>query len=104
MHNLVTFVLGFNIKDTQCGFKIFSRDAAKLIFPTQHLERWSFDVELLFLSSMKGIPIKEVPVSWQEIDGSHLNIVDASIQMARDMLLVKFLYTSRLWGYTDVSY
>lgn len=46
---LVKFVLGFNIRDTQCGFKIFSRDAAKILFATQHLERWAFDVELLFL-------------------------------------------------------
>jgi dolichyl-phosphate beta-glucosyltransferase len=48
--------------------------------------------------------VKEIPVTWQEIDGSHLNIVDASIQMARDMMLVKFLYSCRLWRYEDVSY
>ena len=98
MNTLTRFVLGFEVKDSQCGFKIFSRDAAKLVFPTQHLERWAFDIELLFLCSAKGVPIKEVPVTWTEIDGSHLNVVDASIQMARDMLLVKFLYTCRLWN------
>ncbi len=97
-------MLGFDIKDTQCGFKIFTRDAAKLIFPTQHLERWAFDIELLFLCAAKGIPIKEVPVTWQEVDGSHLNIVDASLQMLRDMLLIKFLYTCRLWNYGDLAY
>jgi len=43
------------------------------------LERWAFDIELLYLCAAKGIPVKEVPVAWQEIDGSHLNIVDASI-------------------------
>lgn len=48
--------------------------------------------------------MKEVPVNWQEIDGSHLNVVDATIQMARDMVLIKFLYTLRLWGYDDVDY
>jgi len=35
---LVQFVLGFDVKDTQCGFKMFSREAAKRVFPTQHLE------------------------------------------------------------------
>jgi len=49
MTMLVKFVLGFGYQDTQCGFKIFSRDAAKRIFPTQHLERWAFDIEVLFL-------------------------------------------------------
>ena len=35
------------IKDTQCGFKLFTRKAAKALFPVQHIERWAFDVELL---------------------------------------------------------
>ena len=101
---MVRFVLGKNIIDTQCGFKIFSRDAAKLLFPTQHLERWAFDMELLFLCAAKRIPVKEVAVNWQEIDGSHLNIVGATLQMTRDMILIKFLYTIRLWGYDDIHY
>ena len=83
---------------------MFSRDAAKCIFPTQHLERWAFDIEVLYLCACNRIQINEIPVNWQEIDGSHLNLVDASLQMARDMLLVKFLYTFRLWSSSDISY
>ena len=45
MNTLVKFVLNNDIKDTQCGFKMFTRDAAKIIFPNQHLERWAFDIE-----------------------------------------------------------
>jgi len=102
MARLTRFVLGFVIRDTQCGFKIFSRSAARALFPTQHLERWAFDVELLFLCNAKGIPVREFPVKWQEIDGSHLNVVDATVQMARDMILIKVLYMSRLWLLQDV--
>lgn len=104
MHTLVKFVLRNNIKDTQCGFKIFSREAAKRIFPTQHLERWAFDIEVLMLCGAKGIPVVEIPVIWHEIAGSHLNVIDATITMARDMILIKFLYALRLWGYDDVDY
>ena len=104
MHTLVRFVLRNNINDTQCGFKIFTRDAAKLVFPTQHLERWAFDIEVLLLCGAKRIPVSEVPVNWTEIDGSHLNVVDATIQMARDMILIKLLYTLRAWGYDDIDY
>ena len=104
MNQLVYLVLRNNIKDTQCGFKIFTREAAKRVFPTQHLERWAFDIEVLLLCGAKGIPVKEVPVDWQEIDGSHLNVVDAMIQMVRDMLLIKILYTFRIWGKDDVDY
>ena len=59
---------------------------------------------MLLLCGNKGIPVKELPVNWEEIDGSHLNVIDATIQMARDMVLVKLLYTLRLWGYEDIDY
>lgn len=64
MHMCVQIILRNSIKDTQCGFKLFTKDAAKLIFPTQHLERWSFDVELLYLCGHHRIPVKEVAVNW----------------------------------------
>ena len=104
MTSLVHFVLGFGFQDTQCGFKIFSRDAAKRIFPTQHLERWAFDVELLYLCRKAVIPVKEVAVKWEDVDGSHLNVVDASLQMARDMLMVKALYGFGIWKPSDCDW
>lgn len=39
-----------NLKDTQCGFKIFTRKAAQVMFPVMHIERYAFDVELLYLA------------------------------------------------------
>ena len=39
------------IKDTQCGFKMFTRRSARRLFRTQHLERWAFDLELIYLCS-----------------------------------------------------
>lgn len=104
MHMLVRFVLGFAYQDTQCGFKIFSRDAAKRIFPTQHLERWAFDVELLYLAGQAGVNVAEVPVSWHDVEGSHLNVIDASLTMARDMLMVKMLYTLGFWRTQDIAW
>lgn len=57
------------VKDTQCGFKLFSRRAARLLFMNQHVERWAFDVDLLYLARHLSVEICEVPVNWQEIDG-----------------------------------
>ena len=79
MTTLVRFVLGFAYQDTQCGFKIFSREAARRIFPSLHIERWAFDVELLYLCRAAEISVIEVPVKWEDVEGSHLNIVDASL-------------------------
>ncbi len=58
---------------------MFTRDAAKAVFPTQHLERWAFDIEVLFLCGAKSVPVVEVPVDWEEVDGSKLNVIDATL-------------------------
>jgi dolichyl-phosphate beta-glucosyltransferase len=61
-HMLVVFVAGGAVKDTQCGFKMFSRHAAALLYTNQRLQRWCFDVELLYLCTRLRIPVKEVQV------------------------------------------
>lgn len=48
---IVTELLGVKgISDTQCGFKMFTKKAVKELFPKMHLNRWAFDVELLYLA------------------------------------------------------
>ena len=90
--------------DTQCGFKLFSREAAMRLFPAQHLERWAFDVELLYLVRQHNVQLEEVPVRWEDVEGSHLNVLEASFTMARDMLLVKVLYLMGVWNTTDYTW
>jgi len=55
------------VKDTQCGFKLFTRRAAQQIFPAMHVEGYIFDIEVLLLAQFMKIPVAEVPVNWQEI-------------------------------------
>ena len=50
--------------DTQCGAKIFTRAAAQAIFPLVRTERFSFDVEVLFVARRLGYKIKEIPIQW----------------------------------------
>ncbi|KAE9552207.1 hypothetical protein FO519_004588 [Halicephalobus sp. NKZ332] len=87
-----------SIKDTQCGFKMFTRSAAAMLFPKLHIERWAFDVELLYLAEKAGIPIKELSVDWKEIAGSKITPIISWIQMGRDILLIWFRYTFRIWN------
>lgn len=61
-HFLVTFVAGHAVADTQCGFKMFTRRAAAVMYTNQRLQRWCFDVELLYLAQTLGVPVKEVQV------------------------------------------
>src|SRR5215470_4291342 len=66
---LLRIFLGLKFKDTQCGFKAFSRRAAQAVFPLQRIERWGFDPELLFLARKSGLAVKEVPVVWSHFEG-----------------------------------
>ncbi|MDP3953660.1 MAG: glycosyltransferase family 2 protein [bacterium] len=52
------------IRDTQCGFKVFTEEAAERIFVLQRIKRWGFDVEALALGKRMGYRIKEIPAYW----------------------------------------
>jgi dolichyl-phosphate beta-glucosyltransferase len=82
------------IKDTQCGFKLFSRATLPYIVPHMHSEGWIFDVEMLMLAEMAAIPVVEVPVGWQEVKGSKLNVVWDSLGMAFGLAALRFC-----WGF-----
>jgi dolichyl-phosphate beta-glucosyltransferase len=85
------------IQDTQCGFKLLTKKTAAKIFNNLHIERWAFDVEMVYLAQTLHIPLAEVPVNWQEIDGSKLSPFAASIQMARDILRIRANYFLGSW-------
>jgi hypothetical protein len=59
-HVLVMLLCTRHVKDTQCGFKLFTRKAAKVLFQSLHLERWAFDIEIIYLAGMMRIPMTEV--------------------------------------------
>ncbi|KAI9666999.1 MAG: dolichyl-phosphate beta-glucosyltransferase [Trizodia sp. TS-e1964] len=77
------------IKDTQCGFKLFSRAALPAIVPHMHSEGWIFDVEMLMLAEAAGIPVAEVAVGWREVGGSKLNVVWDSLGMAAGLAVLR---------------
>lgn len=97
-HFCVEFLGGVRgIHDTQCGFKLFTRETAQVLFGNLHVERWCFDVELLYLASLFSIPSIEVPVNWTEIEGSKLEPLDASVQMFKDLLRIRLCYMFGVW-------
>jgi dolichyl-phosphate beta-glucosyltransferase len=59
-HLLVMILCTRNVKDTQCGFKLFTRRSARVLFDVLHLERWSFDTELVYLAEHLDMPLVEV--------------------------------------------
>ncbi|OLL24839.1 Dolichyl-phosphate beta-glucosyltransferase [Neolecta irregularis DAH-3] len=96
-HSFVRLIGIKNIKDTQCGFKLFTRAAAEQLFPNMHVEGWVFDVEILLLAEMMGIPVQEVPISWKEVQGSRLNVARDSAVMGMDLICIRIAYTLGIW-------
>jgi dolichyl-phosphate beta-glucosyltransferase len=81
------------IKDTQCGFKCFGREAADRIFPKQLIEGFCFDVELLYLAKKWGISIKETPVRWTNRDTeTTVRILQDSLRMFLDLFKIRIYY------------
>lgn len=91
MYNiLMRLILGLPYKDTQCGFKAFNRRAIETIFTRQHIERWGFDVELLFLARKFRMKIVEVPVEWAHDDRSKINPLVDGIKMFAEMVSIRW--------------
>jgi dolichyl-phosphate beta-glucosyltransferase len=87
---LLRIFLGLNFKDTQCGFKAFTRPAALAIFPRQRIERWGFDPEILFLAKKAGLVVREVPVKWAHDHLSKINPVIDGLKMFTEILRIRW--------------
>jgi glycosyltransferase involved in cell wall biosynthesis len=82
--------LGLCFKDTQCGFKAFTRRSARVIFPLQKIERWGFDPELLYLAKKFGFTISEVPVAWSHREGTRIHPLRDGIRMLGELLKIRW--------------
>jgi dolichyl-phosphate beta-glucosyltransferase len=86
---MLRITLGLQFKDTQCGFKAFTRNAAQTVFPMQKVERWGFDPELLFLARRAGLKVKEVPVAWSHDEGTRIHPLRDGMHMFGEVLAVR---------------
>jgi dolichyl-phosphate beta-glucosyltransferase len=67
---LMRMVTGLPYRDTQCGFKLYQRDAARAVFSRQKLDGFSFDVEDLVIARQLGLPAAEIAVHWNNVEGT----------------------------------
>ncbi len=71
-------VTGLPFRDTQCGFKLFHSKAAREIFSRQQLDGFSFDVEDLVIAKTLGIKAIEVPVVWNNVEGTKVSALSGA--------------------------
>ncbi len=86
---LIQLLLLPGIADTQCGFKIFTRHAAKIIFTRQTIWGWGFDIELLYIARLHQLKIAEVPVRWINMSGSKLQSPLVFLQTLGELFRIK---------------
>ena len=67
-------VTGLPFKDTQCGFKLFETSAGREVFSRQQLDGFGFDVEVLFIAKQLGFKSVEVPVRWDNVEGTKVSL------------------------------
>jgi dolichyl-phosphate beta-glucosyltransferase len=88
--NLFTrLVLPQKFGDTQCGLKGFRREAARQIFSQSRIDRFAFDVEILWLAGHYGFSIKEVPVELDNAPGSTVRLASDALRMLRDLSRIR---------------
>lgn len=75
LFNLLVRLLAVGgIRDTQCGFKLFSNEAAREVFSRATVDRFAWDVEALLLARRLGYAIAEVPVLWYHVEDSRVSL------------------------------
>jgi glycosyltransferase involved in cell wall biosynthesis len=87
---VVRLMTGVPFLDTQCGFKAFRMEPARLIFEQQRIEDFGFDPELLFLARRHGLTAVEVPVRWAHDPGSKIRMGRDSLRMFWDLVKVRW--------------
>ena len=87
---MVRVGFGVPFADTQCGFKMFTEEAAETLFRRQLVDEFSFDLEILYLADKFDMTVAEVPVEWIDAPGSTVDTTKVAIEFVRDMAQIKW--------------
>lgn len=86
----VRLIAGIPFADTQCGFKAFRRERARIVFEQQRVEGFGFDPEILFLAQRHGLRSVEIPVRWFNDPASKIHVVGDSLKMFLALLEIRW--------------
>lgn len=87
---IVRYGFGVTVSDTQCGFKLFTAEAARALFSRQLIDGFSFDMEVIYLASRLGYRVAEVPVEWMDAPGSTVDPVKDSARFLVDLARIRW--------------
>ena len=79
-------------QDTQCGFKAYKGDIARKLYAMGKIDRFMFDVAILYLAERAGLKIEEIPVNWADMPDSKVRFWPGVSQMLRDLWLIRRIH------------
>lgn len=92
---------GLGVQDTQCGYKLMTLPAAKLLYTDLNLKGWAHDVEVLFRAKLLQVPLAQINIDWQDKDGSKVvesGVVKVSTEMLLDIIRLRWKYSiTKAW-------
>ncbi len=97
-NTIIRAVTALPFRDTQCGFKLMDRDRVMPLFDKMVVNRFAFDVELLFLCARFGLSVADVPVTWRNVTGSKVSLFRDPPNMIADVLRVRWRFRRGLYN------
>ncbi len=89
LRSLIRTVFRFGVRDTQCGFKMYTHETAQRLHIAQTIKGFSFDLEVLYLAAKLGYRVAEVPVQWVNAPGSKVNAAKEVRRFLHDLVAIK---------------
>jgi len=87
---LARMILGLNYKDTQCGAKLFKKEALEKIINQLGITQWAFDIDILYKMKLQNLQVKEIPTHWRDMAGSKVKNSTA-VQMFFALIRIRLL-------------
>jgi dolichyl-phosphate beta-glucosyltransferase len=82
-------LMGIRVTDTQCGFKFYTQDAARKIFPLISIHGFMFDIEALVIAEELGLKVTEFPVEWANDGDTRYKLVSGTIRNFRELTAIR---------------
>ncbi|MFN0138945.1 MAG: dolichyl-phosphate beta-glucosyltransferase [Pyrinomonadaceae bacterium] len=89
MNLIIRTLSGLNFADTQCGFKAFDMQKFRPLLDVMTVDRFGFDVEFLFVANYHGLRLAEIPVRWNDVEGSKVSVARDTRRMIGELMQIR---------------
>ena len=89
MNLIIRTLSGLPFSDTQCGFKAFNMKKFRELLPLMTIDRFGFDVEILYVAAHHKLRLEEIPVRWNDVAGSKVSVFRDTRRMISELAQIR---------------